>query len=135
MDVPRNWRLREQRYRLEGNECEACGARYFPPREICKVCRSRSLAPHPLRGEGILASYTVIYQAPAGFESQVPYAVGLVDLVEGPRITAMLSDVNADELRIGLPVEMVIRKLTEDGESGPIHYGYKFRPRWDWSDE
>ncbi|MGB0383831.1 MAG: Zn-ribbon domain-containing OB-fold protein [Ardenticatenaceae bacterium] len=130
MDIPRNWRLRNQRYQLEGSACTRCQALYFPPREVCKRCRSRHLEPHRLRGEGTLASYTVVYQAPEGFEGQVPYAVGLVDLADGPRITAMLSDLNLDELRIGQPVEMVIRKINEDGAQGMINYGYKFRPKW-----
>jgi uncharacterized protein len=130
MDIPRHWRLREQRYRLEGNVCTRCEAVYFPPREICRECRCRELEPRALVGEGLLHSYTVVYQAPAGFDEQVPYAVGLVDLVEGPRITAMLSDIDLDELRIGMPLEMVVRKLREDGEKGTIQYGYKFRPKW-----
>ena len=129
MDIARNWRLREQRYRLQGTACLACGTLHFPPREVCRACRSRELEPRYLKGEGTLASYTVVYQPPNGFEEQVPYAVGLVDLVEGPRLTAMLADVDPDTLEIGLPVEMVIRKLTEDGEDGAIQYGYKFRPK------
>ena len=38
MSVPINWRLRTQRYSLEGNLCPKCGSRYFPPREICPQC-------------------------------------------------------------------------------------------------
>ncbi|MDQ4077739.1 MAG: Zn-ribbon domain-containing OB-fold protein [Chloroflexota bacterium] len=130
MDIPRNWRLRNQRYQLEGTKCTRCGAVYFPPREVCRACRSREMEPRALRGGGTLASFTVIYQAPDGYEEQVPYAVGLVDLSDGPRITAMLTDVELDSLRIGMPVEMVIRKIKEDGDEGLIHYGYKFRPSW-----
>ncbi|MBA3533257.1 MAG: Zn-ribbon domain-containing OB-fold protein [Ardenticatenales bacterium] len=129
MDIPRNWRLREQRYRLEGTRCTECAALYFPPREVCRACRSRALEPYLFQGEGTLFSYTVVYQAPEGFGEQVPYAVGLVELAEGPRLTAMLSDVELDELAIGLPLEMVIRKITEEGETGMISYGYKFRIR------
>jgi hypothetical protein len=43
-------------------------------------------------------------------------------------VTAQLTDVDADMICIGMPVEMVTRKLTEDGEEGAILYGYKFRP-------
>jgi uncharacterized OB-fold protein len=133
MDIPRNWRLRHQRYQLEGSSCTSCGHIYFPPRELCKSCRSRGqIEAYRLRGEGTLLSYTVIYQAPEGFDSQIPYAVGLVELAEGPRLTAMLSDTNLDELQIGMPVEMVIRKINQEGESGLINYGYKFRPKWEF---
>jgi uncharacterized OB-fold protein len=34
-----------------------------------------------------------------------------------------------DEIEIGMPVEMVTRKLREEGEDGLIVYGYKFRKR------
>jgi uncharacterized OB-fold protein len=50
-------------------------------------------------------------------------------LDEGPLVTAQLTDVDPDELEIGMPVEMVTRKLREEGEDGLIVYGYKFRKR------
>jgi len=44
-------------------------------------------------------------------------------------VAAQLTDVDIDEAYIGLPVEMVTRRLREHGESGLIVYGYKFRPK------
>jgi uncharacterized OB-fold protein len=44
-------------------------------------------------------------------------------------LTAQLTDVDRDQVHIGMPVEMVTRKLRADGEEGVIIYGYKFRPR------
>jgi len=73
-------------------------------------------------------SHSTIYQAPEGFEEFVPYTVALVELEEGPMITAQLTDVEVDEVEIGMPVEMVTRRMQEDGEDGLIVYGYKFRP-------
>lgn len=127
-DVPRNWRLREQRYRLQGTRCPGCGDLHFPPREICPQCRSRDLEPHVLTGRGTVYSHTTVYQAPEGFEGYVPYVVALIDLEEGPRITAQLTDVDVAQVEIGMPVEMVVRKWSEQGEQGMIVYGYKFRP-------
>jgi uncharacterized OB-fold protein len=57
-----------------------------------------------------------------------PYMVGLIDLEEGVRITAQLTDVIPEEVEIGMTLEMVIRQIYEDGPKGPILYGYKFRP-------
>jgi hypothetical protein len=54
--------------------------------------------------------------------------VALVRLAEGPLVTAQLTDVDEDEIWIGMPVEMVTRVLREDGERGMLVYGYKFRP-------
>ena len=64
-----------------------------------------------------------------GYEEFVPYTVAMIELDEGPLVTAQLTDVEHDEVEIGMPVEMVTRKLREDGEDGLIVYGYKFRKR------
>ncbi len=53
----------------------------------------------------------------------------LVQLDEGPLVTAQLTDVDIDDIQIGMPVEMVTRRLREYGEDGLIIYGYKFRPK------
>jgi len=55
--------------------------------------------------------------------------VALVKLEEGPMVTAQLTDVDSDKVRIGMAVEMITRKLREEGKDGLIVYGYKFRPR------
>jgi uncharacterized protein len=81
-----------------------------------------------LRGRGIVYSYTVMYNVPQGFEEQKPYTVALVKLDEGPMVTAQLTDINHQDVAIGMRVEMVTRKLREDGAEGQIIYGYKFRP-------
>ena len=73
-------------------------------------------------------SFTTMFNAPAGFEEYAPYTMALVKLAEGPMITAQLTDVDATSVKIGMPVEMVTRKLTQDGDEGQIVYGYKFRP-------
>jgi uncharacterized OB-fold protein len=36
MEVPRHWRLKAQRYRLEGSVCPICGQLSFPPRSVCR---------------------------------------------------------------------------------------------------
>ncbi|PLS82300.1 MAG: hypothetical protein CYG59_04540, partial [Chloroflexi bacterium] len=54
--------------------------------------------------------------------------MALVRLAEGPIITAQLTDVALDEVKIDMPVEMVTRKLRDLGPEGLIVYGYKFRP-------
>lgn len=36
MEVARHWRLKAQRYRLEGSFCPVCGQVSFPPRSACR---------------------------------------------------------------------------------------------------
>ncbi|MFQ6015330.1 MAG: Zn-ribbon domain-containing OB-fold protein [Anaerolineae bacterium] len=128
MDIPRQWRLQDQRYRLIGSACRSCGTKSFPPRPVCPECGAREAEPYRFSGLGEVYSYSTVYQAPDGFEEYVPYTVALVRLDEGPLITAQLTDLEPDEVEIGMKVEMVTRKLQEYNEDGLIVYGYKFRP-------
>jgi len=87
-----------------------------------------NLTRHRLSGQGEIYSFSTMYNAPQGFEEQKPYTIALVKLDDGPMVTAQLTDINHDQVKIGLRVEMVTRKLREDGDEGQIIYGYKFRP-------
>jgi len=129
MSLAKHWRLQSQRYRLVGVECEDCGGRFFPHRQICPQCKSTRVGPYQFEGEGKVYSHTVIYDAPAGYEQFVPYVAALVQLDEGPLVTAQLTDVDISDVCIGMPVEMVTRRLRQYGEDGLIVYGYKFRPK------
>jgi uncharacterized OB-fold protein len=129
MDIPRHWRLRKQRYGLAGEECGHCDAKLFPPRDICPECGEEAKTLYKFSGKGEVYSYTTVYEPPAGFEETSPYTVAMVRLEEGPLITAQLTDLEDRKVEIGMPVEMVTRKLrSTTDERGMLVYGYKFRP-------
>jgi len=128
MSIPRNWRTRQQRYSLRAEVCNECGNTIFPPRDVCPYCAEQKQTWTNLSGRGEVYSYTTMYSAPTAFEEYTPYTVALVKLAEGPLITAQLTDVDTEQVSIGMPVEMVTRKLSQEGEEGQILYGYKFRP-------
>jgi len=128
MQVPRHWRIQKQRYSLVGEVCENCGNKIFPPRDICPECEAPAKTPFQFSGRGEVYSYSSVYHPPEGFDEFVPYMVALVKLEEGPMVAAQLTDVEREKVEIGMPVEMVTRRLREDGSKGMIVYGYKFRP-------
>ena len=128
MEISRNWRLQKQRYGLVGEVCDHCGAKLFPPRDVCPECAEEAKTLYQFSGKGEVYSFTTVYDAPEGYEEQAPYTVALVKLEEGPLVTAQLTDVDNGKVSIGTPVEMVTRKLRQDGERGMLVYGYKFRP-------
>jgi uncharacterized OB-fold protein len=129
MEIPRHWRLKQQRYGLVGEVCPHCDAKIFPPRDICPVCGQDAKTHYTFSGKGEVYSFTRMADAPAGFEEQAPYTVALVKLEEGPLVTAQLTDLGDHPVEIGMPVEMVTRKIRQDGsDQGMIVYGYKFRP-------
>jgi uncharacterized OB-fold protein len=128
MQVPRHWRIQRQRYSLVGEVCEKCGTKIFPPRDVCPQCEAPAKTPFQFSGRGEVYSYSTMYHPPEGFEEFAPYTVALVKLEEGPMVAAQLTDVEGEKVEIGMPVEMVTRRLREDGPKGMIVYGYKFRP-------
>ena len=91
-------------------------------------CGLDARTPFQFSGRGEVYSFTTVRDAPEGPSEQVPYTVALVRLEEGPLVTAQLTDLDQQDVEIGLPVEMVTRKLRSDGERGMLVYGYKFRP-------
>jgi hypothetical protein len=113
---------------LVGEICEKCGARIFPPRDVCPDCETVGQREVAFSGRGEVYSYSTVYHPPRGFEEFTPYTVALVQLEEGPMVTAQLTDVDGDHVEIGMPVEMVTRRVQSSGEEGAIVYGYKFRP-------
>ncbi|MCK4714618.1 MAG: OB-fold domain-containing protein, partial [Candidatus Aenigmarchaeota archaeon] len=71
-------------------------------------------------------SFTQVNVPPGGFEIEAPYMLAIIELDEGPRLTAQVVDCNKKDVKIGLPVRMVFRKIQESGAEGLIHYGFKF---------
>ena len=129
MEIPRHWRLKQQRYGLVGEICPHCDARIFPPRDVCPSCGGEAKTAFAFSGRGEVYSHTTIYSAPSGYDETTPYTVALVKLAEGPVVTAQLTDLGDQPVEIGMPVEMVTRRLRSDGdERGVLVYGYKFRP-------
>jgi uncharacterized OB-fold protein len=129
--VARFWREIPQRYSLIANKCSSCSTIFFPPKEACPYCRRKSIGKMQelqLNGKGEIITYTIIHVAPEEFEKQVPYIIAIIKLNEGPNITAQIVDCDLEHIKIGMNVEQTFRKIQEDGYTGAIHYGYKFKP-------
>jgi uncharacterized OB-fold protein len=128
MEIPRHWRLKKQRLAMIGEICPHCQSKIFPPRDICPNCGEETQTEYQFSGRGEIYSFTTVYHAPAGYEENAPYTVALVKLEEGPMVTAQVTDLDDQSIEVGMPVEMVTRKLRSNGDRGALIYGYKFRP-------
>ena len=80
-----------------------------------------------LSGIGKVVTYTIIHVAPENFEGQAPYPIAIIQLDEGPRITGQIVDCDINDIKIGMKVESTFRKIRQDGSTGAIYYGYKFK--------
>lgn len=121
------WRSSRKGYGINGSKCSNCSEFFYPTKKKCPKCESNELEDYKFKGTGQIYSYSIIHNAPAGMEKQVPYAIAIIKLDEGPRITAQLVDIDLEKIEIGMKVESCIRKIHEDGDKGLIHYGVKFR--------
>ena len=64
----------------------------------------------------------------APFKDQAPYAVAIVEMDDGPRITTQVVDYRDDELQVGMPVKLEFRRVFAEGDAGVLQYGYKAVP-------
>ena len=128
MSVPRFWREIPARYNLVGSKCESCGTYYFPPRRLCPKCRRHGkIVDYTFKGTGEVVTHTTIYTPGESWTGSKPYVLAIVRLDEGPLMTAQLI-CDPRDVKIGMRVRNVFRKIGEDGEKGMIHYGTKFVP-------
>ena len=99
---------------LIGSQCQECGAYKVPQRRICPKCHSENTEIISFSGTGKLVAYTVIFVPPVkmaeeGYSAKNPYCVGIVELEEGPRVSAQILDMdldNPENIEIGTPLEM-----------------------------
>ena len=92
--------------------------------------RSTNRYTHGCPGEvltGTLVTWSVVHAAPEGFDDQTPYVIGIVQTGED-RLTAQIVDCEPDALRAGQELVSTFRKISQDGNSGLIHYGLKWMP-------
>jgi uncharacterized OB-fold protein len=109
-----------------------------------------------LNGTGKIVSYSIVHESSDQFKNQVPYVIAIIEMDEGTRVTGQivnadcstneLQDLNQDrnstnnssgpelecryrthKIEIGSRVTSVFRKIREEGKSGIIQYGYKFK--------
>jgi len=125
MISPKYFREIPQRYRLEAGKCKKCGHVYFPPRLICQECKSKEFETIRLNPAGKLLTYTIIRVASDKFSLQTPYAVGIVELKDGVKLTAQIADVDLNKIKIGMNLKLVFRKIQDEGAWGLHCYGYK----------
>ena len=92
---------------LRFQRCSKCRTWRHPPRVTCGQCGSEEWAWEASSGRGTLFSWTVTHQGLApGFAEDVPYAVVVVELEEGPRLVSGVRGIAPEELELGLSLQV-----------------------------
>ena len=99
---------------LHLQRCDECSTWRHPPRVLCAACGSHTWSWQPTSGRGRVFTWTVTHRAtdPA-FAEHLPYGVLVVELEEGPRVVGNLRDLAPSELRLDLPVTVVLDRRSD----------------------
>ncbi len=112
------------RFRLEAQKFDD-GFISLPNRYISPISGTRNFEKINLSGKGTILSFTIVHTPSDQFKLVNPYAVAIIETEEGARLTAMITDTAFEDIKIGAKVELIFRKMMQEGLSGIINYGYK----------
>ena len=117
---------------LMGSRCPRCGEHFYPPRYVCLNCYQEGLEEVALSTRGELWTFTIARAALPGTLMTPPYVIAQVRLPEGVSVATVLTDVDPETVRIGMPLELVVEKASVDSEGNDV-MTFKFRPAKDAS--
>jgi uncharacterized OB-fold protein len=94
---------------LIGGECAGCGERHFPRADHCPWCGRGDVSEVSLSTEGRLWAWTAVNSAPPGYEGDVPYGFGVVELDrDNLRVVTRLVDADPSGLHEGMALRFTI---------------------------
>ena len=102
--------------------CKDCGFHRFPPSLLCPRCMSMNGEWIQASGKAEVYSFEITHR-PFYPAWDPPYNVAIVELAEGPRMHTNIVNCSNDEIRIGMPLEVVFEKI-----EGQDWYLPKFKP-------
>jgi len=112
---------------LIGARCGACGRWHFPASADCPYCAGEQCQARPLSTQGTLCLFTTVTNRPPGYEGEVPFGFGVIELAEGLRVITRLSATDAERLRFGMPMRLEFVRLHVDGDGREV-VTYSFAP-------
>jgi hypothetical protein len=118
---------------LIGSRCLDCDTLAIPQRQICPKCLGSNTEIVEYSGKGRLSAFTVVFvptvqMAQYGYNAKNPYCVGVVELEEGPSISAQILDVDLnqpDNIKIG--TNLIMTTVTH-GDDGNVKTLLAFKP-------
>ena len=118
--------------KLQGSRCENCGEVVLGKATACGYCAEDKMTDLTFSNRGTLWSYTVIrYQPPGDYKGPVdpyiPFVLGLVELPEGIRILAPLTERDVDKVKIDMPLELEIAPLYKNDDGNEV-VAFSYRP-------
>ncbi len=95
--------------------CTECNEYFFYPRIFCPKCLSDAVEWRKVSGKGTLVTYVLSARPAPGFEDELPYAVAIVKLDEGPHMMTNIvgTEIKPENLPAGMAVEVDFEDINE----------------------
>ena len=105
-----------KKHELWLQRCESCQHIFFYSRFHCPQCLSEDVPFFEASGKGTLWTYMINHRPVPGFEDEVPYAIAVVQLEEGPKMMSNIVGVEntPENLVLDMPLEVVFEDATEE---------------------
>ncbi|VWX57758.1 conserved hypothetical protein [Burkholderiales bacterium 8X] len=103
--------------RLVLQKCQQCGTFNFHPKPWCIECGSRALEWTDARPGGTVYSHTVsrsVAMNYQGWAADLPVILCLVDLDDGARMYAQVTDCAPEEIRVGMRVTVHFESISDE---------------------
>jgi uncharacterized protein len=100
--------------RLEGARCATCDRLHFPAADVCPWCGSDDTIAALLSPTGRLWAWTAVTAAPPGYDGDVPFGFGVVELPEGLRIITRLIEADPSRLAAGDEMHLTTIPVGDD---------------------
>ena len=104
-----------KKHELRMQKCRECGHIRFPVSILCPECHSMEAEWTKLSGKATVYSY-IVFRLPyhESYKDDIPYAVAIIQLDEGPRMESNLIVPDLEKIRIDMPVEVFFDDVTDE---------------------
>ena len=123
------WRERDSMFKLHASKCNQCGWIEFPIRRICPKCYSKDDS----KQIKLLDEKVTVYSFSTDTIPTIPEVTdppqgrAIIDFEGGARMELEMTDYgNIEDMKVGQPMEMTLRKLERQGDVSA--YGWKCKP-------
>lgn len=110
---------------LRAHQCRECGARYFDRRNACASCGKTAFESTTISRDGVLRSFTIVYQAAPGVPT--PFVAGVIDC-DGTPVRANIINTEPSPAHIELGMKVRLATYSMGQRDGVEAIGFGFAP-------
>lgn len=116
-DLTRSFWTAAKNRKLVLQKCQRCEVFNFHPKPWCIECGSRELTWTDAKPTGTVYSFTIsrtVAMNFPGWEKDLPLLLCLIDLDDGARMYAQVTDCSPEDIRIGMRVTVHFEDISDE---------------------